>query len=148
MSITILHNPACGTSRNTLAMIRNAGLEPTVIEYLKTPPDRATLVDLFARSGQPVRSFLREKGTPYATLGLDDPGLSDAQLIDAMLADPILINRPIVSTPLGVALCRPSEKVLDLLTAAQRGAFSKEDGEAVIDAEGRRITTAGLKNRR
>lgn len=148
MSITILHNPACGTSRNTLAMIRNAGLEPTVIEYLKTPPDRATLVALIARSGQPVRSFLREKGTPYATLGLDDPSLSDAQLIDAMLAHPILINRPIVSTPVGVALCRPSEKVLDLLTAAQRGAFSKEDGEAVIDAEGRRITTAGLKDHR
>jgi len=141
MSVTIYHNPACGTSRNTLAMIRNAGIEPTVIEYLKTPPDRATLVALIARSGQPLRSFIREKGTPYADLGLDDPSLGDARLIDAMLAHPILINRPIVATPLGVALCRPSEKVLDLLTEQQRGAFSKEDGAAVIDAEGRRVTS-------
>lgn len=139
MSVTIYHNPACGTSRNTLAMIRNAGIEPTVIEYLKTPPDRATLVALIARSGQPLRSFIREKGTPYADLGLDDPNLGDARLIDAMLAHPILINRPIVATPLGVALCRPSEKVLDLLTEQQRGAFRKEDGEAVVDAEGRRV---------
>ncbi|WP_293371434.1 arsenate reductase (glutaredoxin) [Nevskia sp.] len=139
MSITIYHNPACGTSRNTLAMIRNAGIEPTVIEYLKTPPDRATLVDLIARTGQPVRALLRDKGSPYDDLGLADPKWSDAQLIDFMLEHPILINRPLVVTPLGVALCRPSEKVLDLLTAAQRGAFSKEDGEAVVDAEGCRV---------
>ena len=139
MTVTIFHNPACGTSRNTLAMIRNAGIEPTIVEYLKTPPDRATLVALIARSGQPVRALIREKGTPYADLGLDDPGLGDDQLIDAMLAHPILINRPLVATPLGVALCRPSEKVLELLTEAQRGAFSKEDGEAVIGADGRRL---------
>jgi len=139
MSVTIYHNPACGTSRNTLAMIRNAGIEPTVIEYLKTPPDRDTLRALVTRSGQPLRSFIREKGTPYADLGLDDPALGDEALLDAMLAHPILINRPIVVTPLGVALCRPSEKVLDLLTEQQRGAFTKEDGEAVVDAEGRRV---------
>ena len=139
MSVTIYHNPACGTSRNTLAMIRNAGIEPTVIEYLKTPPDRDTLRALVARSGQPLRSFIREKGTPYADLGLDDPALGDEPLLDAMLAHPILINRPIVVTPLGVALCRPSEKVLDLLTEQQRGTFTKEDGEAVVDAEGRRV---------
>ncbi len=139
MSITIYHNPACGTSRNTLAMIRNAGVEPTVIEYLKDPPDRATLVDLIARTGQPVRALIRDKGTPFDDLGLGNPALTDDQLIDAMLAHPILINRPLVVTPLGVALCRPSEKVLDLLTDAQRGAFTKEDGEAVIDAEGRRV---------
>lgn len=138
-SITIFHNPACGTSRNTLAMIRNAGLEPVVIEYLKTPPSREQLQALVARSGQPLRSFIREKGTPYAELGLDDPALSDEQLLDAMLAQPILINRPIVATPLGVALCRPSEKVLDLLTDAQRGAFAKEDGEVVVDEAGRRV---------
>lgn len=139
MSVTIYHNPACGTSRNTLAMIRNAGIEPTVIEYLTTPPDRDTLRALVARSGQPLRSFIREKGTPYADLGLDDPALGDEALLNAMLAHPILINRPIVVTPLGVALCRPSEKVLDLLTEQQRGAFTKEDGEAVVDAEGRRV---------
>ena len=139
MSVTIYHNPACGTSRNTLAMIRNAGIEPTVIEYLTTPPDRDTLRALVARSGQPLRSFIREKGTPYTDLGLDDPALGDEPLLDAMLAHPILINRPIVVTPLGVALCRPSEKVLDLLTEQQRGAFTKEDGEAVVDAEGRRV---------
>ena len=139
MSITIYHNPACGTSRNALAMIRNAGIEPTVIEYLKTPPDRATLLDLIARTGQPVRALLRDKGSPYDDLGLADPKWSDAQLIDFMLEHPILINRPLVVTPLGVALCRPSEKVLDLLTEAQRGAFTKEDGEAVVDAEGRRV---------
>ncbi len=139
MSVTIYHNPACGTSRNTLAMIRNAGIEPTVIEYLTTPPDRDTLRALVVRSGQPLRSFIREKGTPYADLGLDDPALDDEALLDAMLAHPILINRPIVVTPLGVALCRPSEKVLDLLTEQQRGAFTKEDGEAVVDAEGHRV---------
>ncbi|GAC1631135.1 MAG: arsenate reductase (glutaredoxin) [Nevskia sp.] len=139
MTITIYHNPACGTSRNTLALIRNAGIEPTVIEYLRTPPDRATLVDLIARSGQPARALLREKGTPFDELGLADPKWTDAQLIDFMLAHPILINRPLVVTPLGVRLCRPSELVLDLLPQAQKGAFAKEDGERVVDAEGRRI---------
>jgi arsenate reductase (glutaredoxin) len=140
MSVTIYHNPSCGTSRNTLAMIRNAGIEPTVIEYLKTPPDRATLESLIAKMGVPLRDVIREKGTPYAELGLDDPTLTDAQLIDFMLAHPVLINRPIVVTDLGVRLCRPSELVLDLLPAAQKSAFIKEDGEVVVDAEGRRRT--------
>lgn len=138
MTITIYHNPACGTSRNTLAMIRNAGIEPTIVEYLKTPPDRATLKALVAASGEPVRELMREKGTPYAELGLDDPKWSDDELIDFMLAHPILINRPIVVTELGTRLCRPSEAVLDLLPA-QQGAFNKEDGEVVIDTEGRRV---------
>lgn len=138
MTVTIFHNPACGTSRNTLAMIRNAGIEPTVIEYLKTPPDRATLQALIAAMGVPVREVMREKGTPYAELGLDDLKWSDDELIGFMLEHPILINRPIVVTELGTRLCRPSELVLDLLPA-QRGAFSKEDGELVIDAEGRRV---------
>ncbi|WP_029015193.1 arsenate reductase (glutaredoxin) [Niveispirillum irakense] len=137
--ITIYHNPACGTSRNTLSMIRNSGVEPTVIEYLKNPPTRETLVDLIARMGVPVRALLREKGTPYAALGLDDPSLTDAALIDAMMAHPILINRPIVVTPLGVRLCRPSEQVLDILPDAQKAAFTKEDGEAVVDAAGNRL---------
>ena len=137
--ITIYHNPACGTSRNVLAMIRNSGEEPVVIEYLKTPPDRATLTALIAAMGVPVRAVLREKGTPYAELGLDDPKWSDEQLIGFMLQHPILINRPIVATPLGTLLCRPSEAVLDILPQPQRGAFSKEDGEAVVDAEGRRV---------
>ena len=136
--ITIYHNPACGTSRNVLAMIRNSGEEPVVIEYLKTPPDRATLTALIAAMGVPVRAVLREKGTPYAELGLDDPKWSDEQLIGFMLQHPILINRPIVVTPLGTMLCRPSETVLDILPQPQRGAFSKEDGEAVVNAEGRR----------
>lgn len=138
MTVTIYHNPACGTSRNTLALIRNAGIEPTVVEYLKTPPDRATLTGLIAKMGVPVRDVLRQKGTPYAELGLDDPKWTDAQLIDFMLAHPILINRPIVVTELGARLCRPSEVVLDILPAAQKGAFTKEDGEVVIDAQGRR----------
>lgn len=138
-SITIYHNPACGTSRNVLAMIRNSGQEPVVIEYLKTPPDRATLTALIAAMGVPVRAVLREKGTPYAELGLDDPKWSDEQLIGFMLQHPILINRPIVVTPLGTMLCRPSETVLDILPQPQRGAFSKEDGEAVVNAEGRRV---------
>lgn len=138
-AITIYHNPACGTSRNTLAMIRNSGVEPTVIEYLKNPPTRETLVGLIARMGVPVRALLREKGTPYAELGLDDPSLPDAALIDAMMAHPILINRPIVVTPLGVRLCRPSEQVLDILTDAQKAAFTKEDGEAVVDDAGNRL---------
>lgn len=137
--ITIYHNPACGTSRNVLAMICNSGEEPVVIEYLKTPPDRATLTALIAAMGVPVRAVLREKGTPYAELGLDDPKWSDEQLIGFMLQRPILINRPIVATPLGTMLCRPSEAVLDILPQPQRGAFSKEDGEAVVDAEGRRV---------
>lgn len=137
--ITIYHNPACGTSRNVLAMIRNSGEEPVVIEYLKTPPDRATLTALITAMGVPVRAVLREKGTPYAELGLDDPKWSDEQLIGFMLQHPILINRPIVVTPLGTMLCRPSETVLDILPQPQRGAFSKEDGEAVVNAEGRRV---------
>ena len=139
MTVTIYHNPKCGTSRNTLALIRNAGIEPTVIEYLTHPPSRETLVALIARAGIPVREALREKGTPYAELGLDDPGLSDDQLIDAMLAHPILINRPFVDAPKGARLCRPSELVLDLLPEAQKGPFTKEDGEVVIDETGKRV---------
>ncbi|WP_393995938.1 arsenate reductase (glutaredoxin) [Xanthobacter cornucopiae] len=138
MDVVIYHNPACGTSRNTLAMIRNAGVEPHVIEYLKTPPARALLKELIARAGLSVRDVLREKGTPYAELGLGDPALSDDALLDAMAAHPLLINRPLVVSPLGVRLCRPSERVLDLLPP-QRGAFVKEDGEAVVDAAGRRL---------
>jgi arsenate reductase (glutaredoxin) len=134
--IVIYHNPECGTSRNTLAMIRNAGIEPHVIEYLKTPPSRALLASLIGRMGVSVRSVLREKGTPYAELGLDDPNLSDDRLLDAMMAHPVLINRPIVVSPLGVKLCRPSEAVLDLLPEPQRGAFAKEDGERVVDESG------------
>ncbi|MFW2828421.1 arsenate reductase (glutaredoxin) [Sphingomonas sp. ID0503] len=139
IDIVIYHNPECGTSRNTLAMIRNAGIEPHVIEYLKTPPNRPRLVSLIARMGISARQLLREKGTPFAELGLADPTFSDDQLIDAMIEHPILINRPIVVSPLGVKLCRPSEEVLDLLPSAQRGAFTKEDGEQVIDAAGKRI---------
>lgn len=139
MTITIYHNPDCGTSRNTLAMIRNSGVEPDVIEYLKTPPSRVELLDLIRRMGITVRALLREKGTPYAELRLDDAALSDEQLLDAMMAHPILINRPIVVTPLGVKLCRPSEVVLDILPGAQRGAFVKEDGERVVDASGQRL---------
>ena len=136
--ITIYHNPQCGTSRNTLAMIRNTGAEPEVIEYLKTPPDRATLVALIAATGQPVINTVRTKEALFTELHLDAPGVTDAQLIDAMLAHPVLINRPIVVTPLGTQLCRPSEQVLDILPAPQKGAFAKEDGEVVIDAKGRR----------
>ena len=132
MDVIIYHNPDCGTSRNTLAMIRNAGVEPHVIEYLKTPPSRIMLKQLIARMGITVRALLREKGTPYAELGLGDPSLTDDQLLDAMLAHPILINRPIVVSPLGVVLARPSEKVLDILTNPEIGAFTKEDGEVVI----------------
>ncbi|MFL9891545.1 arsenate reductase (glutaredoxin) [Paraburkholderia sp. RL17-383-BIF-A] len=139
MNVTIYHNPDCGTSRNTLAMIRNAGIEPEIIEYLKTPPERETLKQLIARAGLTVRAALREKGTPYAELGLGDASLSDEQLLDAMLEHPILINRPFVITPLGVRLCRPSEAVLDILPAAQQGSFAKEDGEQVVDSEGRRL---------
>jgi arsenate reductase len=139
MSVTIYHNPDCGTSRNTLAMIRNAGIEPEIIEYLKNPPDRATLKDLIERAGLTVRATLREKGTPYAELGLAEASLTDEQLLDAMMEHPILINRPFVVTPLGVRLCRPSELVLDILPAQQKGSFTKEDGEQVVDSEGRRL---------
>ena len=137
--ITIYHNPACGTSRNTLALIRNSGVEPVVVEYLKTPPGRERLGELVAAMGVPVRDVLRRKGTPYDELQLDDPKWTDEQLLDFLVAHPILMNRPIVRTPLGTRLCRPSELVLDLLPAPQRGAFAKEDGEAVIDAKGRRV---------
>jgi arsenate reductase len=138
-AVTIWHNPACGTSRNVLALIRNAGIEPTIVEYLKTPPTRGALVGTIAAAGLSVRQALREKGTPYAELGLGDPALSDEVLLDAMLAEPILINRPFVTTPIGTRLCRPSEVVLDILPSPQRGAFAKEDGEAVVDAAGRRL---------
>ena len=135
--VTIYHNPACGTSRNTLGLIRNAGIEPQVIEYLRTPPDRATLLSLIAAMGVPVRDVARAKERRYAELGLADA--DDAALIDAMLAHPVLINRPIVVTAVGTKLCRPSEAVLDILPQPQRGAFSKEDGEPVVDAAGNRI---------
>ncbi|MCG5248267.1 arsenate reductase (glutaredoxin) [Methylorubrum extorquens] len=139
--VVIYHNPACGTSRNTLAMIRNAGIEPHVVEYLKTPPSRALITRMLARAGLSVRDVLREKGTPYAELGLDDPALTDAQLLDAIEAHPALLNRPLVVSPKGVRLCRPSEAVLDLLPA-QQGAFVKEDGERVVDEHGRRVSAA------
>lgn len=139
VDIVIYHNPDCGTSRNVLAMIRNAGIEPHVAEYLKTPPSRALLVQLIARAGMTPRALLREKGTPYAELGLADEALSDDALIDAMTRHPILINRPIVVTPLGVRLCRPSETVLDLLPQPQQAAFAKEDGEQVIDSDRHRL---------
>jgi len=137
--VTIYHNPACGTSRNVLGLIRNAGIEPRVVEYLKTPPDRGTLIALIARMGVPVREVVREKEAIHAELGLDKPDVDDATLIEAMLAHPVLINRPIVVTPGAVKLCRPSESVLDILPQPQRGAFSKEDGEPVVDAAGQRI---------
>jgi arsenate reductase len=135
MDVIIYHNPACGTSRNTLGLIRNAGVAPHVIEYLKCPPSRAMLADLIERIGVPVRAVLREKGTPYAELGLDDSALGDDALLDAMIAHPILINRPIVVTPKGVRLCRPSEHVIELLPA-QQGEFHKEDGKLLVDAAG------------
>ncbi|WP_017914515.1 arsenate reductase (glutaredoxin) [Xanthomonas sp. SHU 166] len=136
-TITIYHNPACGTSRNVLGLIRNSGVEPTVIEYLKTPPDRATLQTLAAASGLPLRELIRQKGTPYAELGLDDPTLDDDALLEAILQHPILLNRPIVVSPLGTRLCRPSETVLEILPTPQRGAFAKEDGTPLVDAQGR-----------
>jgi len=139
VAVTIYHNPACGTSRNTLALIRNAGVEPTVIEYLKTPPDRATLKDLLNRMGMRPRELLREKGTPYAELDLGAEHWTDEELIDRMLAHPSLINRPIVVTPWGVRLCRPSEVVLDILKLPQKGPFTKEDGERVLDERGQRV---------
>ncbi|MFG1360156.1 MULTISPECIES: arsenate reductase (glutaredoxin) [Xanthobacter] len=137
--VTIWHNPACGTSRNTLAMIRNAGIEPRIVEYLKTPPTREEVAQAIAAAGLTVREAIRQKGTPYTELGLDDPARTDDDLLDAMMAHPILINRPFVFTPLGVRLCRPSELALDILSAPQKGPFVKEDGEVVIDAEGRRV---------
>lgn len=136
--VTIYHNPECGTSRNTLALIRHAGIEPTVIEYLKNPPSRETLVHLIQEAMLRPREALRQKGTPYAELGLDDPNLTDAALLDAMMAHPILINRPFVITPMGTRLCRPSEVVLDILPPIS-APFTKEDGEVVIDAKGDRV---------
>jgi arsenate reductase len=141
MDVIIYHNPQCGTSRNTLGLIRNAGIEPHIIEYVKTPPTRLLLRQLIERMGVSVRDVIREKGTPYRELGLDDPSLNDDQLLDAMMAHPILINRPIVVTPTGVRLCRPSETVLDALPP-QQGGFVKEDGEPVVDASGRRVGLA------
>jgi arsenate reductase len=143
--VIIYHNPDCGTSRNTLAMIRNAGIEPHVIEYLKTPLARTLLVQLLDRAGLSVRDVLREKGTPYGELGLSDAALTDDQLLDAIAAHPILMNRPLVVSPLGVKLCRPSEAVLDLLPNPQQGAFTKEDGERVVDASGRRLAPESPK---
>jgi arsenate reductase (glutaredoxin) len=139
VSVTIYHNPNCGTSRNTLGLIRNAGVEPTVVEYLTSPPDRATLVDLLRRAGLRPRELLREKGTPYVPLGLGESHWTDEQLIDQMLAHPILINRPLVVTPWGVRLCRPSEAVLEILPLPQKGPFAKEDGERVLDEHGQRV---------
>jgi arsenate reductase len=139
VTITIYHNPACGTSRNVLALIRNSGEEPRIVEYLKTPPTRDELANLIRRMGITPRDLLRRKGTSYDARGLDDPKFTDDELIALMVEDPLLINRPIVVTPLGVKLCRPSEAVLDILSNPQQGAFSKEDGEVVIDAAGQRV---------
>ncbi len=139
MTVTIYHNPACGTSRNTLGLIRNSGVEPQIIEYLKTPPSRPELLALLKQMDMTPRQLLREKGTPYHDLKLDDPTLTDDQIVDAMTEHPILINRPIVITPLGVKLCRPSEAVLDILAEPQRGAFIKEDGTRVVDDQGHRL---------
>ncbi|PLC54270.1 arsenate reductase (glutaredoxin) [Pollutimonas nitritireducens] len=141
-TITIYHNPNCGTSRNTLALIRNAGIEPTIIEYLQTPPSREVLTDLIKRAGLTVRQALREKGTPFFELGLDNMALTDVQLLDAIQEHPVLMNRPFVVAPLGVRLCRPSELVLDILPRDQQGPFTKEDGEVVIDELGRRVRQA------
>jgi arsenate reductase len=138
-TITIYHNPACGTSRNTLALIRNSGAEPEVVEYLKTPPTKAKLQELLKAMGIPARELLREKGTPYAELGLGDAKWSEGELLDFMVQHPILMNRPVVVTPMGAKLCRPSEAVLDILPDPQRAAFSKEDGEAVVNAQGQRV---------
>ena len=137
--ITIYHNPACGTSRNTLALIRNSGAEPEVIEYLKTPPGKERLQQLLAAIGIPARELLRQKGTPFEELGLGDPKWTEDELVDFMVQHPILMNRPVVVTPLGAKLCRPSELVLDILPNGQKGAFTKEDGEAVVNAEGQRV---------
>jgi arsenate reductase len=140
--VTIYHNPDCGTSRNTLAMIRNAGIEPTIIEYLRDPPARAVLSSMISAAGLTVRQALREKGTPFQELGLASPSLSDDQLLDAMMAHPILINRPFVMTAHGTRLCRPSEVVLEILPAPQKGSFTKEDGEIVVDERGQRVDRA------
>ena len=142
MDVIIYHNPQCGTSRNVLGLIRNAGIEPQIVEYLRTPPTRLLLQELIGRMGASPRDVIRRKGTPFEELGLGDPSLTDGQLLDAMMAHPILIERPIVVTPLGVRLCRPSEVVLDILPAPERGEFRKEDGELVVDAQGRRAGTA------
>ena len=139
MTITIYHNPACGTSRNTLALIRNTGIEPNVIDYLSTPPTQEVLRDMIDKAGLSVREAIREKGTPFAELGLDDAKLTDEELLSAMIANPILINRPLVVTEMGVRLCRPSELVLDILPLPQKAAFNKEDGEVVIDADGNKV---------
>lgn len=139
MEIKIYHNPDCGTSRNTLALIRNTGVEPQVIEYLKTPPSGDELRKMIESAGLTVREALREKGTPFAELGLDNASLSDEELLDAMLAHPLLINRPFVATPIGIRLCRPSEVVLDILSLPQKSSFTKEDGKTVIGADGRRV---------
>jgi arsenate reductase len=140
MSVTIYHNPKCGTSRNVLALIRNAGIEPVIIEYLKTPPSREELAGLITCAGLAMREMLRQKGTPYAELGLDNPALKDDELLDAMMTHPILINRPIVATELGVRLCRPSESVADILPSSRRGVFIKEDGKVVINTSGHRAS--------
>ncbi|HVW91481.1 MAG TPA: arsenate reductase (glutaredoxin) [Devosia sp.] len=142
MSITIFHNPGCGTSRNTLAMIRQSGAEPEIVEYLRTPPTRQYLAWMIAQAGLTVRQAIRQKDTPYDALGLADPGLGDDALLDAMMAHPILINRPFVVTPRGIRLCRPSELVLDILPNPEIGPFTKEDGEVVIDADGKRVSGA------
>jgi arsenate reductase len=139
MDITIFHNPRCGTSRNTLALIRNTGVEPQVVDYLSTPPTREALAAMIAKAGLTVREAMRSKEQVYADLGLANPALDDGALLDAMVANPVLINRPFVVTPAGVRLCRPSELVLDILTMPQLGAFTKEDGEAVVDANGKRL---------
>ena len=139
IDVTIYHNPKCGTSRNTLAMIRNAGIEPVVVEYLKDPPGREQLIKMIADAGLTVRAAIREKDTPYAELGLDNPDLADDELLDAMLKDPILINRPFVISPLGTRLARPSEVVLDILPGTHKGPFAKEDGQQVLDAQGERL---------
>lgn len=139
MDVTIYHNPACGTSRNTLAMIRNAGIEPKVIEYLKTPPSRLEIQTMVAKAGLSLREALREKGTPFEELRLGNTEITDEQLLDAIEAHPILLNRPFVVTPLGVRLCRPSEVVLDILPQTHQGAFTKEDGEKVLDEKGNRL---------
>ena len=143
IKVTIYHNPGCGTSRNTLALIRNAGVEPTVVEYLQTPPDRATLAALLTAMAMSPRELLREKGSPYAELGLQEDRWSDAEILDTMVKHPLLINRPIVVTPWGARLCRPSERVLDILPIPQKAPFAKEDGELVIDQEGHRVTGPG-----
>ena len=139
IDVTIYHIPKCGTSRNTLAMIRNAGIEPVVVEYLKDPPSRQQLIKMIADAGLTVRAAIREKDKPYAELGLDNPDLTDDELLDAMLKDPILINRPFVISPLGTRLARPSEVVLDILPGTHKGSFAKEDGQQVLDAQGKRL---------